>query len=97
VSVIATKPAGRDYLMQVILNGMAGTVTVDKQTIIGGVMPDFATLPDADLAAILTYVAGLKGGAAAPFGAGDLKLARAKPVGNTAMLRKTLVAAKVVP
>ena len=58
VGVIASNPEGRDFLITLLLNGMAGHVVVDNQPIMG-LMPSFATLPDADIAAVLNYVSGL--------------------------------------
>lgn len=99
VSVIASSSEGRSFLASLVLNGMSGTVTVDSNKIVG-VMPDFSAFSDEDLSAILTYVAGLNGGHAAPFTPGDLQAARAKPqVAPTdmALLRNKLQAAKVIP
>jgi len=56
---IAATAAGRDYLEHVVLYGMMGTITVDGQPIVGGVMPPFASLSDDDLAAALNYVISL--------------------------------------
>ena len=99
VSVIASNPDGRNFLAALVLNGMSGTVTVDGNKIVG-VMPDFSAFSDDDLSAILTYVAGLKDGHAAPFTPGDLQAARAKPQmapADMAALRNKLQAAKVIP
>lgn len=56
---IAATADGRAYLEHVVLYGMMGTITVDGQSIIGGVMPPFASLSDKDLAAALDYVISL--------------------------------------
>jgi hypothetical protein len=98
--VIAASPAGRAFLAQLVLSGMSGTVAVDGQRIIG-IMPDFAHLPDGDLAAVLTYVSTL--GAAkksAPFKPAEIAAARAaaRPSPNeAAALRNRLALQKVVP
>lgn len=56
---IAATSAGRRYLEHVVLYGMMGTITVDGQSIVGGVMPPFASLSDNDLASALNYVISL--------------------------------------
>ena len=56
---IAATQAGRRYLEHVVLYGMMGTITVDGNQIVGGVMPSFASLSDQDLAAALNYVISL--------------------------------------
>lgn len=95
-SVIAAKPAGRAYLAAVVTNGIAGRVTIDGATLMG-VMPAFATLSDAELAAALTFAA--RGGKAAPFKPAEIAAARKTPMGNTAMteLRAKLVADGTIP
>lgn len=99
VGPIAAKPAGQDFLVSLILNGMSGTVTVDGQKILG-LMPDFSSFPDADLAAILTYASGLGGTTPTPFSPDRLKQERAKPqVSPTDMaaMRNKLQAAGIIP
>lgn len=59
-AVIASTGPGRRYLINVVLFGMAGRVDVDRTPIVGA-MPSFAHLPDADLAAVLNYLIGLRG------------------------------------
>jgi len=63
VAGIGRTPKGRSYLLQVILNGMAGQVSVDGEKIVG-VMPSFRMLSDEQIAAILSYVMALPGGVA---------------------------------
>ena len=97
--LIAAKPQGQDFMVSLMFNGMSGTVTVDGQKIVG-VMPDFTAFPDADLAAILTYVSGLGGTTPTTFSADRLKEERAKPqVAPTDMAaaRNKLQAAGVIP
>ena len=65
IAAIAATPAGREYLIEVLLNGMAGRITVDD-TPIQGVMPSFRTLSDVQIAAVLSYLAGLPTGASKP-------------------------------
>jgi len=55
VAAISAKPAGRAYLIDVLTFGMAGTITVDKQPLMG-VMPAFAQLAEDEIAAVLSYV-----------------------------------------
>jgi len=58
IAAIAATHAGREYLIEVLLNGMAGRITVDD-TPIQGVMPSFRTLSDEQIAAVLSYLTGL--------------------------------------
>jgi mono/diheme cytochrome c family protein len=60
VGAIAVTDAGRRYLLNVVLFGMAGQVEVDRVPIVGA-MPSFATLSDDDLASVLNYVTHLDG------------------------------------
>ncbi len=100
--VIASSPAGRAFLSQLVLNGMSGVVSVDGQSIVG-IMPGFVdTLSDADAAAVLTYVSGLGAdkGKPAPFKAAEIAAARKAGTispGDMAALRNRLAADKVVP
>jgi mono/diheme cytochrome c family protein len=55
VGAIAATDAGRRYLLDVVLFGMAGQVEVDRVSIVGA-MPSFATLSDEELASVLNYV-----------------------------------------
>ena len=78
---IAATEAGRRYLVEVTLFGMAGKVEVDGASIIG-VMPPFAVLSDADLASALNYVIRLEGaskskGKRARISEDDVKVVRA--------------------
>ena len=97
--LIAAKPQGRDFLVSLALNGMSGTVTVDGQKIVG-VMPDFSSFSDDDLASILTYVSGLGGTAPTRFTPDRVKQERTKPqVSPTDMAatRNKLQAAGIIP
>jgi len=78
---IAATEAGRRYLVEVTLFGMAGKVEVDGASIIG-VMPPFSVLSDTDLASALNYVIRLEGaskskGKRAQISAEDVKAIRA--------------------
>ena len=53
----AAKPAGREYLMQVLLSGLNGPISSQGQQF-NGFMPAFAQLSDAELAAVLNHVLG---------------------------------------
>jgi hypothetical protein len=46
---------GREYLIEVVLNGMAGSIEVNGTTYVG-LMPDFAALSDDEIAATLNHV-----------------------------------------
>jgi mono/diheme cytochrome c family protein len=99
VGLIAAKPAGQDFLVGLMFNGMSGTVTVDGQKIVG-VMPDFSSFSDIDLAAILTYASGLGGTAPTTISPERLSQERAKPQvspSDMAALRNKLQAAGTIP
>jgi mono/diheme cytochrome c family protein len=57
---IAATATGRLYLERVVLFGLMGKITVDGASIVGGVMPSFASLSDQDLADALDYVVSLE-------------------------------------
>lgn len=65
IEPLATSPAGRRYLIAVVLNGMAGKIVADGKTLVG-VMPPFASLADADLASVLTFVTRPRSGKGGP-------------------------------
>lgn len=83
---IAATAAGKDYLESVVLFGMIGGITVDGSSIVGGVMPSFASLSDQDLAEALNYIVSLDDSGklqwkGATFTAADIAKARAdKPL-----------------
>jgi mono/diheme cytochrome c family protein len=65
IGAIAATGTGREYLIDVVLNGMAGRITIDD-TPIQGVMPSFRTLSDEQIAAVLSYLTGLPAGSSKP-------------------------------
>jgi cytochrome c5 len=46
---------GREYLIDVLLNGMAGSIQVNGTTYVG-LMPEFASLSDGEIKAIVNHV-----------------------------------------
>ena len=101
VAVISLNPKGRAYLIDVLTYGMAGTVTVDGQPLMG-LMPPFAQLPDAEVAAILSYVQtlGVAAVEAAPLTAAEVTAGRAAPPKSATEVlaeRQALEKAKIVP
>jgi mono/diheme cytochrome c family protein len=58
IAAISTHPEGRVYLADVLTYGLAGSVTIDDQQIVG-LMPPFAVLPNDVVADILNYVQSL--------------------------------------
>ena len=81
VATIAATSAGRQYLIEVVLNGIAGRIVVDG-TPIQGVMPSFRSLSDAQIVALLNYVSGLPAGARKAdvrFGADAVATSRMQP------------------
>jgi mono/diheme cytochrome c family protein len=95
---MASKPEGKKFLPQVLLNGMSGRITVDGEQILG-IMPGFDTMSDDDMAALLTYLTGLDH-APVPYSAEDIKMARAQgrlSPGDMAARHADLTAQKIVP
>jgi len=95
---IASKPEGKKFLPQILLNGMSGRVSVDGEQILG-IMPGFDSMSDDDMAALLTYVTGLEH-APVTYTAEDIKAARAQPrqpPGEMAAQRADLAEKKIVP
>jgi mono/diheme cytochrome c family protein len=82
VGNIGNHEQGRVYLIDVLTYGLAGSINVDGQQIIG-VMPPFgSTLPDDVVADILSYVQSLGTKAAStpkPFTGKEVAAERAKP------------------
>ncbi len=98
VGEIASKPDGRKFLPQILLNGMSGRVTVDGEQILG-IMPGFDSMSDDDMAALLTYLTGLDHARVA-YTPDDIKAARAQPrlaPGDVAAQRADLAEKKIVP
>lgn len=98
VGAIAANPEGKQFLPEVLLNGMSGRIVVDGEAILG-IMPSFESLSDQDLASILTYVAGLDHKPVI-FTAQDIKLARSRPkLSPMAVAAKAsrLAAEKIIP
>jgi len=95
---IAAKPQGKAFLPKVVLNGISGRIMVDGEQILG-IMPALDTLPDDDIAAVLTYVTGLDH-KPVKYTAVEIKAARAQPrVAPTDMAAQhaALAAKKIVP
>ena len=98
VGEIASKPEGKKFLPQVLLNGMSGRITADGEEILG-IMPAFDSMSDDDMAALLIYLTGLEH-APVPYSADDIKQARAQPKlspTDVAAQRAALTAKKIVP
>ncbi|MET0658895.1 MAG: cytochrome c [Steroidobacteraceae bacterium] len=62
---IGQSEAGRRFLIEVALFGMAGKIEVDGTPVVG-VMPSFASLKDEDVASVLNYIIGLEGQGSPP-------------------------------
>ena len=80
IGQIALMPYGKTYLEHVLLNGLHGPIIAAEHPY-SGVMPPMNSLPDDEIAAVLTYVTSL--GTTLPattFTANDIATARAAPV-----------------
>jgi len=98
VGEIASKPEGKKFLPQVLLNGMSGRITADGEEILG-IMPGFDSMSDDDMAALLTYLTGLEHAPVA-YSADEIKQARAqarRAPGEMAAERAVLTGKKIVP
>lgn len=75
----AALPEGRAWLAQTLVSGMTGPITSRGEPY-NGIMPPFAALPDADLAAVLGHVLGTFNGSNAVPSPEDFAAARARSV-----------------
>jgi mono/diheme cytochrome c family protein len=81
---------GREYLIEVVLNGMAGAIEVNSTTYVG-LMPEFASLSDDEIAATLNQVltkfnAGELPKDFTPITAAEVHAARARKISAAKML-----------
>lgn len=106
IAAISGKPKGRTYLIDVLTYGMAGTITVDEQRIVG-LMPPFAQLSNDDVAGVLSYVQSLgpppggspAAGTPAAFTAEEVRAGRAnaaKTATDVRAERQSLEDAKII-
>jgi len=84
---LAMNPEGRRYLVQAVVKGLSGPITVEGKTY-RGTMPMQAGMDDATVAGVLTYVTGslTAGGGAKPkpFTAEEVKAAKAAGASKSA-------------
>jgi mono/diheme cytochrome c family protein len=80
---LADLPAGRKLMMSAVLDGIAGKLQADGQTVVG-VMPPLAQLSDADIAAVLNYVGHLDHRSPKAFTAAEVAAIRAQPALSSA-------------
>jgi mono/diheme cytochrome c family protein len=88
VVAFAKIPQGRDYLVMVVTTGLMGNLAVSGVNY-NGVMPAQSGLSDAEVAAVLNYLA------AASLSATDVIDARARHADNSAQATRTLRPAAV--
>lgn len=55
VASLAMRDGGREYLIQVVMNGVGGRIEVNGETY-RGAMPGFGRLSDAEIAAVLNHI-----------------------------------------
>lgn len=99
VDKISATPAGRRYLIMVVLNGMGGPIIIDGQRIVG-YMPALAVLKDEQVAGALNAVMATAGRTPATFTAAEVAKVRAEGrIASTQVAdeRARLVAAKAIP
>ncbi len=97
---IARDAGGRHYLVRTVLHGMYGNIIVDGQSIIG-LMPEFSSISDQEIAAALNHVLGLDKTAKPPLPFKPAEVAAVRAEGkvnasDNAELRKSLVASGVI-
>ena len=100
VGAIAADPKGRAYLVQVVRNGLSGTLVVDGAPLTG-VMPPQTLTPE-DVARILNYLLALSPAPHShpkPFTAAEITSLAAGSKSRDELLaeRKALVDARVIP
>lgn len=98
VGKIAAMPGGKTYIVDVLLNGMHGSIDAGGASYMG-FMPSFKALTDDQLAAVLTYLSAIDTPDAPAFTADDVKAARAAPKKAKEILaeRKVLNDAHTLP
>lgn len=86
-------PAGRDYLAQVMVSGMVGTISSHGMRYLGN-MPPFNALSDGELAGVLNHVLLAFNAADLPLAAEAFAAARARamPPAEVFKLRKSILA-----
>lgn len=97
---LLARAGGREYLLRVVLFGLAGEISVNSQPF-SGAMPPWESLSDADIAVLLNHAATNWGNARhlpadfKPFYAGEVAAARADKLQATAVhtLRRKLMPA----
>jgi len=91
VSPVVVNAAARqkDYLVQVVLKGLNGTIPLADGTTMTGAMPPLAQLSDAAIAAALNHVLSLNKKPAAIKPA-DVTAARAQPASNEDLKKRRL-------
>jgi mono/diheme cytochrome c family protein len=92
VVAFAKMPQGRDYLVMVVTTGLMGGLTVAGVSY-NGVMPAQSGLSEAEVAAVLSYLAsdlGKNTSAAAALSAGDVTDARARHLDKSAQATRAL-------
>ena len=91
VVAFAKMPEGRDYLVMVVTTGLMGSLKLAGVSYLGA-MPAQSGLSDAEVAAVLSYLASNRGkdAAAAGLTATDVVDARARHTERTAMATRAL-------
>ena len=92
VVAFAKMPQGRDYLVMVVTTGLMGGLKVGGVSY-NGVMPAQSGLSEAEVAAVLSYLAselGKNTSAATPLSAGDVTGARARHPDKSAQATRAL-------
>ena len=99
IDKIAASPEGRHYLAEVLVYGMLGRIEAGGTTYYG-LMPPFKRLPDADIAAALSWLSALGDSKPPPvITAADIAAVRGKPLSLSAVVgeRNTLAALHPLP
>ena len=73
----AKQDVGREFLAQILVSGMTGTLVSKGQRYTGS-MPSFAGMSDGELAAVMNFVLAAFNGNATPLAAADFSAARGR-------------------
>ena len=97
IDKIAATKEGRQYLADLLLNGMVGRIDAGGASYVG-YMPAFKQLQDQDIAAILTWLSAQGDSKPAPvISAADLGAARAKPLSAPQVAQERKAVAQLHP
>lgn len=97
IDKIASSSEGKHYLAAVLVNGLVGRIDAGGATYVG-YMPAFKQLPDADIAAVLTWLSAQGDSKPPPvLAAADITTVRGQPLSSSAVAKERKALAAVHP